>query len=64
MTAEELAQLIASGVDSSGLAHYQNFNELVFLIQSNIDENYAERNAVVKNTLYFRFKRFGIRKGQ
>ena len=33
MTAEELAQLIASGVDSSGLAHYQNFNELVFLIE-------------------------------
>ena len=26
MTAEELAQLIASGVDSCGLAHYQNFN--------------------------------------
>ena len=46
MTAEELAQLIASGVDSSGLAHYQNFNELVFLIESNIDENYVERNAV------------------
>ena len=46
MTASELAQLIASGVDSSGLAHYQNFNELVFLIESNIDENYVERNAV------------------
>jgi len=46
MTAEELAQIIASGVDSSGLAHYQNFNELVFLIESNIDENYVERNAV------------------
>jgi hypothetical protein len=43
MTASELAQLIASGVDSSGLAHYQNFNELVFLIESNIDENYVER---------------------
>ena len=48
MTAQELAQLIASGVDSSGLAHYQNFNELVFLFESNIDENYVERNAVVK----------------
>lgn len=46
MTAEELAQLIASGVDSSGLAHYQNFNELVFLIESNINADYAERPAV------------------
>lgn len=48
MTAQELAQLIASGVDSSGLAHYQNFNELVFLIESNINENYTERNSVAK----------------
>jgi hypothetical protein len=46
MTAEEIAQLIASGVDSSGLAVYQNFNELVFLIESNIDENFDERSAV------------------
>jgi len=48
MTAQELAQLIASGVDSSGLAHYQNFNELVFLFESNIDENYVERGSVTK----------------
>jgi len=49
MTAPELAQLIASGVDSSGLAHYQNFNELVFLIESNIDASYVERqNGVAK----------------
>lgn len=48
MTAPELAQLIASGVDSSGLAHYQNFNELIFLIESNIDESYTERGSVIK----------------
>ena len=48
MTAQEMAQLIASGVDSSGLAHYQNFNELVFLIESNIDENYSERTTVAR----------------
>ena len=46
MTAVETAQLIASGVDSSALAKYQNFNELVFLYDSNIDENYAERTSV------------------
>lgn len=43
MTAEEIAQLIASGVDSSGLARHQTMNELVFKIQSNIDHTYTER---------------------
>ena len=43
MTAEEVAQLIASGVDSSGLARHQTMNELVFKINSNIDETYTER---------------------
>ena len=46
-TAQELAQLIASGVDSTGLANYQAIDELVILIPSKIDENYlevAERN--------------------
>ncbi len=46
MTALETAQLISSGVDSSALAKYQNFNELVFLIESNVDENYVERGSV------------------
>lgn len=46
MTAIETAQLIASGVDSSALAKYQNFNELVFLYDSNINENYVERTSV------------------
>lgn len=46
MTAIETAQLIASGVDSSALAKYQNFNELTFLYDSNINENYIERPSV------------------
>jgi hypothetical protein len=45
MTAAEIAQLIASGVDSSGLARHQTMNELVFKIESNIDHEYNERSA-------------------
>ena len=48
MTAIEMAQLVASGVDSSGLAKYQNFNELVILYESNIDDSYNERNSVAR----------------
>lgn len=46
-TPQEVAQLIASGVDSTGLAEYQAINELVILIPSKVDENYvqvSERN--------------------
>jgi len=43
-TAQELAQLIASGVDSTGLAGFQAINELVILIPSKVDENYAQVN--------------------
>lgn len=42
-TAQEVAQLIASGVDSTGLAKYQAFNELVFMIPSYVNENYVDR---------------------
>lgn len=41
-TAHELAQLIASGVDSTGVAEYQAIDELVLLIPSKVDENYAQ----------------------
>lgn len=41
-TPQELAQMIASGVDSTGLASYQAINELVVLIPSEVDENYAQ----------------------
>jgi hypothetical protein len=46
-TAQEIAQLIHSGVDSTGVAKYQAFDELVFLIPSIVDEDYdqvTERN--------------------
>jgi len=41
-TPQEVAQLIASGVDSTGLAEYQAINELVILIPSKVDENYVQ----------------------
>tara|TARA_R110002020_G_scaffold387834_1_gene598592 strand:+ start:1696 stop:2355 length:660 start_codon:yes stop_codon:yes gene_type:complete len=53
MTAIETAQLIASGVDSSALAKYQNFNELVLMVDSNIDEDYVERASVLRMPFSF-----------
>jgi len=44
-TAHEIAQLIASGVDSTGLASYQAINELVLLIPSGVDEDYSNRTS-------------------
>ncbi len=41
-TAHEIAQMIASGVDSTGLAEHQAFNELVVLMPSTVDENYNQ----------------------
>lgn len=43
MTAHEIAQMIASGVDSTGIAKHQAFSELVVLIPSNVDSNYVSR---------------------
>ena len=45
-TAQEVAQMIAASVDSSSLAKYQNFNELVILIPSNIYSNYITRGTL------------------
>jgi len=42
-TAMEIAQLIASGVDSTGLAKYQGFDELLLFTESFVDENYEDR---------------------
>jgi len=42
-TAHEVAQLIASGVDSSYLQTNQRLNELVVLIPSFVDSNYVQR---------------------
>ena len=41
-TAHEIAQMIASGVDSTGAAKHQAFDELVFLIPSKVDENFTQ----------------------
>jgi hypothetical protein len=42
-TAHEIAQMIASGVDSTALAQHQAFDELVFLIPSKVNENFVDR---------------------
>jgi len=42
-TAQEIAQLIASGVDATGLTRYQAFNELVIYMDSKVNENYEDR---------------------
>ena len=41
-TAHEIAQMIASGVDSTGAAQHQAFDELVFLIPSTVNENFSQ----------------------
>lgn len=42
MTAHEIAQLIHSSVDSTGIAAHQAIVELVFLIPSKVNKNYNE----------------------
>jgi len=42
-TAQEIAQLIASGVDATGLTRYQAFNELLVYMDSKVNENYEDR---------------------
>lgn len=45
-TAQEIAQMIASGVDSTGFAKKQAFSELVILIPSNVDSDYNTRGTL------------------
>jgi len=45
-TAQEIAQMIASGVDSTGFAQKQAFSEIVLLIPSNVDSNYLQRSTL------------------
>lgn len=47
-TAQEVAQMIASGVDSTGAARYQAINELVVLIDSKVNENYVDRGGTTQ----------------
>ncbi len=44
-TAMEVAQMIASNVDSSGIAKYQNINELTIFIDSAVDSQYQQRGS-------------------
>ena len=55
-TPQEVAQLIASGVDSTGLAKYQAINELVVLMPSKVDEDYVQ---VSERNIPFTFKARG-----
>ena len=45
-TAHEVAQIIASGVDSTGIARNQAFSELVVLMPSFVGNNYQVRGGV------------------
>ena len=49
-TAMEIAQLIASGVDSTGLAKYQGFDELLIFTESFVNENYEDRGQANDDT--------------
>ena len=42
-TAQEIAQMIASGVDASGINEYQAFQEIVVLMDSKVDNAYNQR---------------------
>lgn len=42
-TAQEIAQLIASGVDATGINEYQAFQEITILINSKVDKDYKDR---------------------
>ena len=47
LTANEVAQLIHSYVDSSFLQNHQNFTSIIILIDSNVDKNYTYHNNLV-----------------
>jgi hypothetical protein len=49
-TAIEIAQLIHSSVDSTGLQSYQAINELIFLYDSKVDANYVQRGTPESQT--------------
>ena len=53
-TAHEIAQMLHSSVDSTGLAPNQAISELVFLIPSKVDENSTQRASEVNIPFTFR----------
>jgi len=54
MTAQEIAQLIHSSVDSTALADHQAITELVILIPSKVDETYTQHATTVDIPWSFR----------
>jgi len=46
MTAHEIAQLIAAGVDATGFAQNQAFNEIVILMPSFVKDDYTQRAGI------------------
>lgn len=61
-TAQEIAQMIAANVDSSGLAKYQNFNELVVFINSNVSSTYTQRGSTIQIPLNFASRGIALEK--
>ena len=51
-TAHEIAQIIASGVDSTGLQDNQSFKELVILMPSNVADDYNYRGTCSTSGYY------------
>ena len=47
-TPQEIAQMIASNVDSSGLAKYQTMNELTVFIDSAVSSTYTQRGSTIQ----------------
>tara|TARA_R100000278_G_scaffold29936_1_gene27552 strand:- start:175 stop:810 length:636 start_codon:yes stop_codon:yes gene_type:complete len=56
-TAQEIAQLIASGVDATGINEYQAFQEIVILMDSKVDKDYSQRTSSIQ--IPFTFKARG-----
>lgn len=50
-TAQEIAQIIASGVDATGLTRYQAFNELLVYMDSKVNENYQDRGQAADSSV-------------
>tara|TARA_R100000773_G_scaffold23034_1_gene20311 strand:- start:928 stop:1563 length:636 start_codon:yes stop_codon:yes gene_type:complete len=56
-TAQEIAQLIASGVDATGINEYQAFQEITILMDSKVDKDYNQRTSTTQ--IPFTFKARG-----
>lgn len=61
-TAHEVAQMIGANVDSSGLAKYQNINELTIFIDSKVSSTYTQRSSTIKIPLNFASRGIALEK--